>query len=325
MSSHVEPLRVTRRRGTHDESFHLVDAVLCDADGRVHRMWGSGAIDVMARSAIKTIQALPLFTTGAVDALGISDTEVALACSSHSASSGHVAAVGAWLDRIGLPDGLECGPDLPLGVSARAEWLGAGRGAERIANCCSGKHAGFLTVATRLGVDPAGYLAAEHPVMRRVIDTVAAATDLDVVSAPWGSDGCGIPTFALPLDRQAMAMARLVSARFGDDDLDAAAPRLVAAHLGRAWWVAGDDRPEVFIEAHATEPVVAKGGADGVFFAALPERALGLALKVRSGSDLAAEHAIVHLLAELDAIDASGWNAEFTNKDGAPAGRFVIS
>ena len=320
----ADALRVVRRRGDHDESEHTVDAVLCAADGAAVRAWGDPDRLVMARSAIKSIQALPLVASGAADALEVTDDELALACSSHSGSARHVAAVAAWLARIGSSDGLECGPDLPLGVEDRAQWLAAGTTAARIANCCSGKHAGFLTVAAHRGVDPAGYLDADHPVMAEVIAAVAAAVGVDPREAPWGSDGCGIPTMALPLPAQASAMARLVSAQLGDPALDDAARRIVAAHLGRAWWVAGDGRPEVFIETHAHEPIVAKGGADGVFFAGLVDRGLGLALKVRSGSDLAAEHAIVHLLGELGAIDASGWTATFTNKDGGPAGRFEI-
>ena len=57
MSTSQAALRVVRRRGDHDESEHLVDAVLCDADGRVVRSWGAPDRLVMARSAIKTIQA----------------------------------------------------------------------------------------------------------------------------------------------------------------------------------------------------------------------------------------------------------------------------
>ncbi len=320
----TDPLRVVRRRGDHDESEHVIDAVLCDADGTTVRSWGDPDRLVMARSAIKTIQALPLVASGAADALGVTDDELALACSSHSGSARHVAAVRAWLDRIGLTDGLECGPDLPLGVEDRSRWLGSGHAPARIANCCSGKHAGFLTVAAHRGVDPSGYLDADHPVMAEVIAAVATAVGVDPRRAPRGSDGCGIPTMALPLTAQAGAMARLVAGRLGDEALDAAARRIVHAHLGRAWWVAGDGRPEVFIETNEREPIVSKGGADGVFFAALVDRGQGLALKVRSGSDLAAEQAIIHLLGELGAIDASGWTATFTNKDGAPAGRFEV-
>ena len=49
------------------------------------------------------MQALPLIESGAADAFGLSDRELALACASHRAEAAHVAAVEAlaWGVRFG--------------------------------------------------------------------------------------------------------------------------------------------------------------------------------------------------------------------------------
>ena len=51
--------------------------------------------------------------------------------------------------------------------------VAAGRAPEPAHNNCSGKHAGMLTVARHLGAPLAGYVAADHPVQRRVAATLA--------------------------------------------------------------------------------------------------------------------------------------------------------
>jgi len=63
----------------------------------------------------------------------------------------------------------------------------------------------------------------------------------------------------------------------------------------------------------AAPSVLAKTGAEGVFWAALPELGLGVALKVEDGAARAAEPALLAVLRALDALDdrALGALAEF--------------
>ena len=66
-------------RGDRVESRHEVDVAGVDVEGRLVRAHGHAARDVMPRSAAKPIQALPLLGTGAADAFGLGDVELALA------------------------------------------------------------------------------------------------------------------------------------------------------------------------------------------------------------------------------------------------------
>ena len=140
-------MRVEVTRGDVVESSHQVDVVVADLAKPVV-VWGESDRSVIPRSAIKFIQALPLLRTGAADRYDVSEIELALACSSHSGERDHIEAVAAWLQRIGCsPQDLECGPSAPIGDEAAIEHHRAGAEALPIINCCSGKHAGFLTVA----------------------------------------------------------------------------------------------------------------------------------------------------------------------------------
>lgn len=317
-------LTIEVRRGDLVESVHEVNAVVASADGIVES-WGDADAPTIARSAVKSVQAIPLLTSGAADAFSLSDEELGLACASHNAEPRHIEAVTAWLDRIGLDAGaLECGPSRPLGVAAADGLIAEGQQFQPIHNCCSGKHTGFLSIAQHLGHDPAGYIGLDHPVQQMVTTAVEAFTGTSLDGARGGIDGCGIPVFAIPVAGLATAMARLVNPSNVPDDMAAAAIRLSAALPSVSFWVSGTDRAEVEIAASASEPIIAKTGAEGVFMAALPDQGLGIALKARDGAKRAAEIAIGAVLDRLGALSEPVLQPPVRNTLGDQVGHIVV-
>ena len=109
------PILVELTRGELVESFHRGAVAVVDGSGALTAKWGDVDRLIYARSAIKPLQALPLIETGAADKFSLSDQEIALACSSHSAEEIHTDTVSSWLTRLGLgEDNLECGTCPPL-------------------------------------------------------------------------------------------------------------------------------------------------------------------------------------------------------------------
>lgn len=281
--------------------------------------WGDLDRAVIPRSSIKPIQVLPLISSGAADAFSVSETELTLGAASHSGETAHVEAVDSWLARIGLDrSALECGADRPISQVEADRLLQAGETFEPIHNCCSGKHAGFLTIAKHLDVDHQGYIDREHPVQQLVTDAIAEFTGVDVHSLSSGHDGCGIPTFAIPLHALALSMARLVTS---EDD---AAQRVTRSLAANPFWISGTGRCEVLLVEAASEPLVIKAGAEGVYMAALPQRGLGIALKVRDGAKRAAEATVAAVLAELGVVPESASVSDITNKAGTVVGAMQV-
>lgn len=319
-----------------DESEHLVDVVVANIDGAVDA-WGAPLSPVIPRSAIKFVQAVPLVRSGAADAYDVGSIELALAAASHSGEREQVEAVEAWLRRIGLTvDALECGVDRPLGSQAADDLLASGEKPGQVHNCCSGKHAGLLTMARHLGVDPAGYVERAHPVQRLVTEAIEHFTGIELSERSNGIDGCGIPTFALPLESLARAMAR-----FGDPQMSAgslaqatdtpgrtstseAVMRLHAALSPNPWWVSGTDRTEVTLSAASSESVLLKTGAEGVFMGVLPQRGLGLALKARDGAVRAANATVAALLEHLDIVPSGTSRSTLRNRAGDEVGEMFV-
>jgi L-asparaginase II len=318
------PIRVVLTRGTV-ESVHDVDVVISDAQG-ASEVWGDAARAVMPRSAIKPLQVVPLVRSGAAAAFDLTDSEIALGAASHSAEPDHIAAVHGWLDRIGLDaELLECGPSRPFSDDEADRLIAQGQTFGAVHNCCSGKHVGFLAEALHLGIDPTGYIERDHDVQRLVTSAIEEFTGVDLSQAVPGIDGCGIPTFALPLDKLALGMARLVTPAELDTDTAGAAQRVTAALAANPWWVSGTGRTEETLTNAAAEPVILKTGAEGVFTGALPERQIGIALKVRDGATRAANASIAAVLEHLGVVPEGHSTSETTNRAGMVVGDLSVT
>src|SRR5690242_21904488 len=84
----AEPL-VEVRRGGITESRHRGHIVVVEPDGNVVAQLGVPETVTFLRSSAKPFQALPLLVSGAADAFGFTDREVAMACASHNGEPIH--------------------------------------------------------------------------------------------------------------------------------------------------------------------------------------------------------------------------------------------
>lgn len=301
----ANPVVVEVTRGDAVESRHRAAYAVVDVRGGVALAGGDTAHPVFPRSAVKPLQALALVETGAADAFELGGPEIALACASHAGEPAHVAVVESWLRRIGCSAAdLGCGAHPPLDETAARALLSGGGAASPLHNNCSGKHAGFLTVARHLGHPTAGYADFAHPVQQRVLGILQAMTSVDDLSrAPRGIDGCGVPTFAVPLANLALSMARLGRPDDQPERRQAAAARVRRAMAAEPFLVAGSGRFCTRLLEVLGERAVLKSGAEGVFCCALPELALGLALKVDDGAGRAARVVMGALLGRLGVLN----------------------
>jgi len=300
----MNPILVEVTRGGQVESRHRGAIAVSDAAGKLVAAWGDVEAAVFPRSAFKALQALPLVESGAADAYKVGEDELALACASHSGEPMHVDRVDAWLARIDCREGdLACGPHLPLHEASAHAMLRAGERPCRLHNNCSGKHTGFLTVARHLHIAVEGYERPEHPVQVLARNAIAELCGVKADAMPVGIDGCAAPNYAIPLSHLARAMARLGDSAKLEPTRAKAARRLLDGWKAHPLLVSGTGRACAdFIETGRGRTVV-KTGAEGVFTAVLPERGLGVALKIDDGATRAAETAMAKVLTLFEAAD----------------------
>ncbi len=287
-------------RGDFLESVHRGHAVIADATGTVIQAWGDPDQVILPRSACKMIQALPLIESGAADAFRLTDRHIALACASHQGAPIHTGLVTSWLSALGLgDDDLRCGPQFPSDREAANALIRAGQMPCQVHNNCSGKHTGFLTVARHAGADPE-YIDPDHPVQIRVREVFEDVTG--EASPGYAIDGCSAPNFATTVLGLARGMARFAApSTLGA--LEPAATRALRAMLAHPELVAGEGRACTELMRAMDGRVALKTGAEGVFTAILPERGLGVALKIEDGATRASECAITSILVELEAMN----------------------
>src|SRR5918995_1932958 len=211
-------------RGALLESVHRGRLAVCDPDGNVLRAVGDPEVYIYARSSAKPFQALPLVLSGAADALGLTDRELAVACASHNAEEPHLAAVRSILEKAGLTeDDLRSGVHLPLYEPEADKLIRSGEEPRPIHGNCSGKHAGMLAVCVYEGYETATYRDPAHPLQRRILGLIAQLCGLREDEVLVAGDNCGVPAFALPLRSFATGLARLATGNDLPDELALAA------------------------------------------------------------------------------------------------------
>jgi len=283
-----DPLLVEVARGRAVESAHRGAVAIVDAAGRAVVAIGDIDRRVFPRSAVKSIQQLPLVESGAADRYGFGNAELALACSSHNGEPRHVATARRMLASARRTEtDLECGGHPPTDRAAADALVAAGGHWGRIHDNCSGKHAGFICLACGMGVEPRGYVKPEHPVQRAISAALADVTGADLGEP--AVDGCSIPAYAIPLRNIAHGFARMVTGEGMSPSRAKAASRIVGAYFAEPFMIAGTGRFDTAILTAFRGRVFIKEGAEGVICAGLPELGLGVAIKCDDGASRARE------------------------------------
>jgi L-asparaginase II len=287
-------------RGEMIESLHCGHAVICDDTGAVVEAWGDPAEVIYPRSACKMIQALPLLESGAADGAGLGSEQLALSCASHNGAAIHTERVRRWLADLSLTeDDLRCGPQMPEDPDAKEFFTCSHTAPGQVHNNCSGKHAGFLTLCRHLHAGTE-YVEPGHPVQQAVR---AAFEEVTGETSPrYAIDGCSAPNFATSVHGLAHAMARFASAD-GNDTRGRAMVRLREAMARHPDLVAGEGRSCTRLMRAMGGRVSVKTGAEGVFVAMIPERRMGVAVKIADGATRGSECAITAILVRLGVLD----------------------
>ena len=301
-------VRVEVTRAGVTESVHGVHVVVARGSGSA-LVAGNADFLTFARSAVKPMQALPVIADGAAATFGLTPRETAILCASHSGEPFHVEAVRGVLNKAGAAESdLACGAHPPMGAAAADALVAAGEAPGRLHNNCSGKHAGMLLLARHQGWPQAGYHLPAHPLQARLRAEIARWADVLPETIVTGTDGCGVPTYALPLSRLAGMFARFADAAGGG-----AVRQVTDAMTTHPEYVAGTDRLCTALMRACRGRVIAKVGAEGVYCAADLESGTGIALKVEDGGRRAAETALVAVLQTIgvlgddEANQVAGW------------------
>lgn len=291
-------------RGTVDESIHSGSIAIVDASGRLVASAGDPERITTMRSAAKPFQAMAVVEAGVAERFSLTTEEVALIAASHSGEPRHTQLVGALLDRAGLrSEDLQCGTHPPLHQATRAELEKRGQAPTVLHHNCSGKHCGMLCACVACGWDRRTYLRPDHPMQRAAMELIASVVDLPPSGIQVAIDGCGLPTYGVPLRSLALGFARLAHLS-GLGGHAASAHQVRDAMIAHPDVVAGEGRLDTDLMRAAPGRLLAKAGAEACYGVALLDRGWGLALKIEDGGARAVSVAVVEALRQVEALTA---------------------
>lgn len=293
-------------RGDLVDLTHIGHVAVVDDAGKLLYYYGNPQRMTFARSSAKPMQAIPVVESGALDAYGITDRELALICASHSGESFHVEAVRSILQKAGLDESyLQCGTHYPFAEYAAAELRSRNQKPAEVHCNCSGKHSGMLITAKHLAEDLDTYYKLEHPAQQRIMNTIGQVCAYDENKIITAIDGCGVPVHAMPLQAFAQGFARLSKPEVFGAQREAAVRRITGAMTAYPEMVAGTDRFCTDLMKACGGRLFAKSGAAAYYAIGLQDQGIGISFKIEDAASKISFALVLAVLKKLDLISAA--------------------
>ncbi|GAA0443484.1 MAG: asparaginase [Bacillota bacterium] len=262
--------------------------------------YGDVKQSVFYRSAMKPLQAIPLFTTDIMEKYDLTTEEAALFTASQRGESYHQEALERLMNKLQLSeDMLVCQQSYPLNEQPKISYIREHLPKRKLLHNCSGKHLGFLAYSREKNYDLSNYEWLGHPLQQEVLNYVADLSETPKKEIKTAIDGCGVPVHSVPLKNMAISFLKFIQPSMIHDSRVATAvkrigevmnkhPRIVASHNFICTALLED------------ENIIAKGGAQGVYCLALKREKISISLKVLTGSELIWPLLVAKLLQKLN-------------------------
>ncbi len=292
-------------RGNTVESIHYGSVVIVDSSGKLIYRIGDPNFVTFFRSSAKPFQAIPVVEQGVAEAFGFTQKEIAIIAGSHNGEKKHVKLVQSILKKIGLNKSfLQCGTHVPhyytaLGITPPKKKFSP------LQHNCSAKHAGMLAICVYKNWNLKNYLKLSHPVQKLILKKVAELCEYPEKKIGIGIEGCGAPTFALPIKNMAIGFSKLVTFR-SNDEITSQALQVVADSMWKyPEMVSGKGRLDYALVTASKGKLICKAGAEALHCAAILHKGWGLAIKILDGTRRAVNPASVEVYRQLGILRKS--------------------
>ena len=280
----METVLVREYRSDLLECVHSGHIVIVGENGDLKGYAGDPEFVSFTRSAAKPLQAIPGIRAGIMEHYALTPAEIALMTASHRGESYHISTLESISAKVGIDErNMICATSYPLDYSSREQAI-RGLGKRKFYHNCAGKHMGILSYSKLKGLPLEEYSQPEQSVQQEIIDTIAYMADVAPESIGLGTDGCGLPVFALPLKSLATAYLKLACPDLIDDEpTRTAVTTITTAMNAHPEMVSGHGRLDTILLED--DNIIAKGGFKGVYCFGLRRERLGIAFKILDGSE----------------------------------------
>lgn len=249
------------------------------------------------RSAAKPFQGSLIIESGAYDRFNLTLQELAVCCSSHVGTEEHTKTVLSVLNKTGLKEeNLLCGAHEPIDKQTRDFLIKENIVFSQIHNNCSGKHAGMLAVCVAKGWDIQNYTDLNHPLQKKITETIAKFCNFDEKNINIGIDGCSAPVHALPFYKMGIGFLNLF--------LDEYYQKIKKAFQENPVLIGGNGRLDTEIIKASSGRLISKTAAGGLCITINLEQRQALIVKILD-PDMPARS-----IATIEALKLLGWLSE---------------
>lgn len=281
-----QPIIVEEYRGGNLENVH--QGIICIVNDKKEVIYEKGDINekVFYRSAMKPIQAIPVFTTDVIEKYKLTDSEAALFTASQRGERYHQEGLESMLNKLDFKESLlVCGASYPLNEEPKRQYNWDHKPKRKLLHNCAGKHLGMIAYTREKGLDVEHYADPDSPLQQEVLNYVSEFSETPLSEINHGVDGCGLPIYGVPLKNMAISYLKFAATDLIEDETT----KHAAMRIGEVM----NKHPEIVASHHfictalLKDPnIVAKGGAQGVYCLSLKKERISIALKVLSGSEL---------------------------------------
>lgn len=295
-----------RTRSGRVESIHSGYICITDANNKLVHSIGNHEASIFLRSSGKPFYAIALAQSGALEKYNISQKEFAIACSSHNAQAFHRRLILSILKKLGLNKrALDCGSTLPESQEVSDALIMLGKKPEPIFNNCSGKHVALLALCRYYNYDIQDYTNEDHPVNQRIKKLMAELLVVDETEIITGRDGCTLPTYLLTIRQAAWLYARLARGDSSGDRFGEEFGLIQQAMIQYPRVIRGDDTFCTDLISLSKGRALGKIGAEGIYCIAIPEKQLGVCIKIFDGHPWSSYPVAVRILEDLEILDST--------------------
>jgi L-asparaginase II len=290
-------------RSEQIECVHYGYVCVTDSENNIICHIGEPNTRIFTRSSAKPLIAVTLVHSGAMDQFGITTEELAVICSSHSGQAIHRTLIDSVLRKLGLQEAsLQCGCAEPYNQEALNQLIRENKRPSPLFNCCAGKHAGMLALCKYFDYSPENYVNLNHPVQQLILGTIAELLGCTAADITVGADNCSVPGYMLSLRQHSYLYALLASGYRAKSKYKDSLGLINKAMRENPRLVSGDGEFDTELMNACGGKVIGKVGDDGVYCVSIPEKDMGICMKIADGSEKAVYPVAIGLLQQLGVL-----------------------
>lgn len=301
----MEPL-VALTRSNRIESIH--NGYLCITDSSNNILYNIGDCEakIFLRSSAKPFIATTFIRSGAMEKFDINEKELAIICSSHTGEDYHRETISSILNKIGLSEeDLKCGRSNPYNKEMNKMLIKKDERPSKLYNCCSGKHSGMLAACKSLGLPIDSYNDKCHPLQKQILYNISKLLDCTEEDVILGVDGCTVPNFMITVQQLSYLYALLADGGNTKEEYKEPLTKIRNSMLKYPEMVGGNGEFCTELMVHTGKKLIAKVGDEGIYCVAIPERKIGIVVKIADGNERACFPVITNVLEQLGILTES--------------------